>query len=254
MPITTETLAISAAPVITIKGKGKAKRELAYMQIAPLAMIESLSRSDMIENLRVALGANPTEAEVKAAQTEVSIGRVAARLPASEFPKGCTDDGDKLEFARKLVLHYAAPKVPGKQARKLRTGQIGYRTDAQHKTVRAAAEHWSQIKAELGFGQAQTQKERDAKKIAKRSTNANPVRGDGKGATHAPTLSDTMPNGGKVKDAPSACRVVETAAATLLAFANKNAKLLPTDYGMAIQAFKTAINTAANKRHERDNG
>lgn len=254
MTITTETLAITASPVITLKGRNKAKREMAYMQIAPLAMIETMSRADMIANLREALGPNPSEAEVKTAQIETTIGRVAARLPAGQFPKGCASDDDKLQFARDLVTRYAAPPKEGAKPRALRAGQIGRRTPKQHKVVRAAEEAWSQVKAELGLGQAQTQKERNAKK-ATRSTNANPVRGDGKGdkakAQHMPTLSETLPNGGKMNDAASAHRVIDTAAATLLSFANKNAALLDTTYGTLVRKFKADIDAAAKARAER---
>ena len=43
-----------------------------------------------------------------------------------------------------------------------------------------------------------------------------------------------------------ACAYIMTQASALLQFANKNAKLVPADYGKAIQAFKAAINKAAN--------
>lgn len=254
----TEALVITA-PAIKLKGKGSAARKIAFAQIAPLSMIENTSRAESIANLAKALGTSPSDAEIKTAQTEWTIGRVASRLAAGEFPKGTNvnDMSSRLEAARALVLHYAAPKQEGKEARKLRTGQLGYRSEAQHKAIRAADVAWAMVKAEIGIGTGKTQKELNAAKRA-RSTNANPVRGDGKGAkpetkpTHAPTLSETLPNGGKLKSAAEVCRVVETAAATLLALANKNAKLLPTDYGMAIQAFKTAINQAANARGERE--
>lgn len=257
--IVTETVAITTVkPAITIKGKGAAARMVAFTQIAPLSMIENTSRAESIANLAKALGASPSDAEVKTAQTEWTIGRVASRLAAGDFPKGTNvrDESARLEAARALVLHYAAPKQEGKQARKLRAGQLGYRTETQHKAIRAADVAWAMVKAELGIGTGKTQKELNDQKRT-RATNANPVRGDGKGKdtakpAHTPTLSETLPNGGKLKSAAEVCRIVETAAATLLALANKNAKLLPTDYGMAIQAFKTAINQAANARGERE--
>lgn len=244
MTVITETVRITAAPVITLKGKGKAARELAYMQIAPLAMIDTLGRADMIANLAKALGNAPTEAELKTAQTETTIGRVAARLPAGEFPNDCKSDDAKLEFARKLVLHYAAPAQEGKAARKLRAGQLGRRSAIQHKVIRAADEAWSQIKAELGLGKAQTQQERNK---AKRSTNTNPVRGDGKGKGTAPTHSELV-SGSAPKTSDEAHAYIDSMAATLLAFGNKHAKLLCLDYANAIQTFKTSINKAANDR------
>lgn len=246
MTVITETARIAVSPVITLKGKGKAARELAFMQVAPLAMIDTLGRADMIANLRIALGSNPSEGELKTAQVETTIGRVAARLPVAELPKGCTDDSARLEFARDLVLFYAAPAQEGKQARKLRAGQKGRRSVTQHKVIRAAEEAWSQIKAELGAGAAQTQAERNKAKA--KATRAPSMAGSGKGASKdaVPSHSELV-QPGKPLTADDACAYVTTQAATLLAFANKNAKLLPTDFGAAIQAFKSAINAAANE-------
>lgn len=255
--IQTTIATVAASPVITLKGRGKAQREMAFCSIAPLSFIENISRVESIANLRIALGASPSETELDTAKLQWIIGRVASRLPAAELNGTAGDEtGTKqCEYVSDVVLHYAAPAKEGAKARKLRAGQKGRRTAVQHKAIRAAEEAWSLVKAELGLGNAQTLKERNAKK-ATRSTNANPVRGDGKGdkpaPTPTPTLSDTLPNGGKMATARDVCRVVETAAATLLALANKNAKLLPTDYGQAVMAFKTAINAAANARVERE--
>ena len=233
--------------IIALKGVNKSKREGAYLRIAPLSFVENLSRVETIANLQIALGAKPTDDEVKVAQVEWTIGRVASRLPAGEFPKDASDNADKLEYARKLVTLYAAPPKEGTKARKLRAGQLGRRSPVQHKVVRAAEEAWSQVKAELGHGTAQTQAQRNAAKPT-RATNANPVRGDGKGATpdHARLVTPA-----KAQTVDEVCAYVTTQAATLLAFANKNARLLPTDFGQAIQAFKSAINAAANAHEVR---
>ena len=252
MTIHTETVRVAVSPVIRLKGRGKAARELAYMQIAPLSFVENISRVESIANLRAALGASPSEAEVKTAQTEWSIGRVASRLPAGEFPKGCVDDMAKLDFARDLVLHYAAPAQEGKAARKLRAGQKGRRNVVQHKVCRAADEAWSQVKAELGLGNAKTQAEKNKGRVT-RSTNGNPVRGDGKGKPGkgaAPTHSELVKPERMASEA-DVCQYVESISSTLLAFANKNAKHMPTDYGMAVQAFRSAIVKAANEREVR---
>jgi hypothetical protein len=247
MAITTETVRMSASPVIVLKGRGKALRELAYMQIAPLSFIENISRVESIANLRSALGVKPGEAEIAAAQSEWIIGRVASRLPAGEFPAGTNDDDAKLEFARKVVLHYAAPPKEGAAPRKLRAGQLGRRSATQHKVCMAAKEAWSQVNAELGHGTAKTQAERNASK-ATRSTNANAVRGDGKGATgKAPTHGELVAAPKPTSEA-EACQYVESISSTLLAFANKHAKKMPVDYGAAVQAFRTAILAAANAR------
>lgn len=241
--IANETIALPVpAVVIALKGAGKAKREAAYQQIASLAYVEQLSRADTIEAIRAALGKAPTEAELKAAQQEYTIGRVAARLPASEMPGklNARNDADRLEAARLLVTAYAAPPVEGKKSRPLRKGQLGRRSTVQHKVIRAADEAWSLVKAELGIGQARTQEEKNKRA---RSTNANPTRGNAKAA--APAHSELVKPGAPM-DADSAVQHVMTQAASLLQFANKHAKHLPTDFGMAIQAFKKACNEAGN--------
>ena len=255
--IATETLALPVpATVIALKGAGKAKREAAYQQIASLAYVEQLSRADTIEAIRAALGKSPTEAELKAAQQEYTIGRVAARLPATEMLKGMSarDDAARMDCARLLVTAYASPPVEGKAARKLRKGQLGRRSIVQHKVIRAADEAWSLAKAELGMGEARTQAEKN-----KRATKATPVRGKAAPAaapTHselaqpgAPTHSELAQPGAPM-DSDSAVQHVMTQAASLLQFANKHAKHLPTDFGTAIQAFKKACNEAGNA-HER---
>lgn len=246
--VTKNNVTAPVAAIISLKGKGKSQREAAYMQIAPLSFVEDQSRTQTIANLRVALGSNPSEVELKTAQREWMIGRAASRMPANEWPKDVADSMDKLEHARKLIMFYAAPPVEGKAARKLRAGQLGRRSPVQHKVIRAAEEAWSQIKAELGAGNAQTQAERNK---AKRATNANPVRGKGKAGTAVPTHADLIKAPAPV-DAGQACTYIETQAATLLAFVNKHAKLVPADYGTAIRMLKSNIDAAAKHRRERE--
>ncbi len=246
--VAADTVRINSAPVITLKGRGKAQREVAYMQIAPLSFIENISRVESIANLAIAIGKSPTEAELKAAQSEWVIGRVASRLPAGEFTKGCEDDNAKLEFARKIVLNYAAPPAEGKQARKLRVGQLGRRTPMQHRVVRAAEEAWSLVKAELGLGKAQTLKERNASK-AKRSTNANPKRGDGKGAkADKGTLLQLATPAAPVTPADYV-QHMQTQVAALIAFDKKHAAKRPTthsEFAEALIALGKLGNTAAS--------
>lgn len=238
---TRTTIRSTASALIALKGAGKAAREAAYLNIAPLSYSENMSRAATINNLRVALGKSPTDNEQSVARVEWIIGRVACRLVATDLPRKDMDGADKLEFARDLVTRYAAPPQDGKATRKLRAGQIGRRSISQHRTVRAAEEAWSQIKAELGIGTAQTQKERNEQK---RSTNNNPVRGKGKkgkalAPTHAELVKPVAP-----KTAADAVNYVTTQAASMLAYANKNAKLLPVDFGSAVTAFKSAIDAA----------
>lgn len=246
----TETVAFRVpANLVSISGSEASQRTIAFSQIAPNSFIENMSRVDSIANLRVALGKRPSEGQIAVAQTEWVIGRVASRLPASERPKEIADDADLLDFARTLVTLYSAPTEPGKKARALPKGKTGRRSVVQHKVCRAADEAWSMVKAELGFGNAKTQKTKNKGRVS-RSTNLNPVRGDGKSDILPPVAPVELSD--KLRTVGDVCRVVEGAAATLLQIAGKHAKLLPTDYGSAIQAFKTAINKATNARGERE--
>lgn len=242
---------IARAPsngIIALKGAGKAKREAAYISIAPLAMVDTMGRTALIAALRDALGNKPTEAETKAAQREVTIGRVAARLPASEFPKTCTTNADKLEHVRLLVCNYAAPIQDGKKPR-MRAGQLGRRSIVQHKAIRAADEAWSQIKAELGLSAAQTQKERDTLKKTRaphgKTSQTTTSKSKGKASAAKPTHSQLV-QPAKPMTADEATNHVSTQAALLASYANKYAKVLPASFGTAVLAFKGAINAAMN--------
>lgn len=234
--------------LINIKGRGKAAREAAYAQIAPLSFVENQSRSETIVNLRVALGKAPSDDEVAAARREWQIGRVASRLGKGDMPANVKSTEDRLTFARDLVLHYAAPPKEGAKARKLRAGQKGRRTVAQQRIVRAADEAWSQIKAELGAGEAQTQAQRNAKK---RAPHHNTPQGKAKAkAKDAPThdaLLVKAPTGAR-----DAVGYVDVQAASMLAYANKHAKVIPTDVGQAIHAFRSAMLEATKAFEKRE--
>jgi hypothetical protein len=225
---------------VDIRGKGKTQRLNAFMAIAPLSFVESTSRADTIANMRTALGTSPTEAQMLAARNEWVIGRVASRLPAGALPKSGMDEDARLAFARDVVLFFAAPAKEGAKARKLRAHQKGRRSAMQHKVARAAEEAWSQVKAELGIGTAQTQRERAVKKRAAQAAGSTKR---GKASTETLTQLATP---AKPLNADEAVNHVVTQSAALLGFSNKYAKLLPLGFGEAVQAFKTAVNKAAN--------
>lgn len=231
-----------AAPVrnalnIHLTGRGKAAREMAFIQIAPCAYSESLSRMALIASLRTAFGATPSAEDVAVGKHEYVVGRAAARMPANEFPKGCTDLGDRLGHVRSLVENYMAPAKGDKD--KLRAGKLGRRSIVQQKVIRAAEEAWSQVKAELGLGAAQTQDERNAKKKATRGTKAR------KGTT--PTHSELVA-APKPLNANDACNHLVTQAASLLMFCNKNAGLVPAGFATVVAAFKKSIDKEAALR------
>lgn len=237
------------APLFT--GRGKQARETAMNNVASLSFHEAESRAALVASLDKALGSAPTEAQLAHAQQQTIAGRVASRLPLSDFPKDKRDEAGRIEFALLLLTRYAAPPAEGAKARKLRAGQLGRRTMVQHKAIRAADKHWCEIKAELGFSSAQTQKENTAKKEkAKRAPHRNAKATD-KAKSAAPTHSELVKAPAKMTK-PEVCAYVETQAAALLASANKLAALMPTDYGMAISAFHKAIAAASAARRERE--
>jgi hypothetical protein len=248
----------STRPIVALKGKGKAARELAYLKIAPLSFVENISRADTISNLRIALGNAPSPVETQAAKDEWCIGRIACRLPDSEFPKGCTSSADKLEHARKLVFDYALPAKQGGKA--LPKGKIGRRTEVQDKAIRAANQAWSMIAAELGLGKAQTQSEADKKKSAKRATNANPVRGKGKADAQgsqlvsAPTHEELASKPAMPVSSDDYVRHVTSVISTLVQYDAKHARKRPTTHGQFAEmllALKQEANRAANAYEER---
>lgn len=227
-------------------GRGKQARETAMNNVASLSFHEAESRAALVASLDKALGAKPTEAQLSHAQQQTVAGRVASRLPLSDFPKDKRDEAGRIEFALLLMTRYAAPPAEGAKARKLRAGQLGRRTMVQHKAIRAADKHWCEIKAELGFSAAQTQQQTNAKRAPHRN-----AKSADKSKSAAPTHSELVKAPAKMSK-PEVCAYVETQAAALLASANKLAALMPTDYGMAISAFHKAIAAASAARRERE--
>lgn len=217
------------------------KRLAAFASIASLSFAEDKGRAASLANMRVVLGSSPSMDETKAAKRQWIVGRVASRLPAACLPRGCKTDEARLAFALSLVTEYAKPAVEGSKA-KLRKGQKGYRTASQQRFVRAAEEACSVFFAELGLSNAQTTAQRDAAK----ATRAPSMAGSGKGKpSHAELVKPEAPH-----TEETAINHLMTQGALLLQFTNKNAKLIPTAVGMAVQQFKSALNKAANEAAE----
>lgn len=170
----TETVAIAVSPVIRLKGKGKAKRELAYMQVATYALFDAQSRDDMLANLVIAFGTNPGKDEILAAREQHIIGRLSRFVPGD-------DDSARIEASRDVYLHYA----PSDRTRPLEKHHTGKRTIEQERAIVASRKHFSDAVAEIvadpatpatlreallanGYGKAMTQKQQnDAKKTRK---------------------------------------------------------------------------------------
>lgn len=230
-----------AAGIVSLKGKGKAQRELAYVKLAPLAFIDSQSRGELISTLRNALGSNPSDVEVEAAKQQVRIGRIASRLPANVYPDNVAGNVPALlAWVTTQMRDYAAH-----DAKKLKPGQQGRRSEAFDKAMAASREYLSQIMAEVGTGNAKTQKEKNDQK-ATRATNANPVRGDGKGAKpgHAELVKPTAPANGD-----DYVQHMQTQMASLTGYDQKYAKARPVEYGRfaeLLMQLRTVGNEAAN--------
>ena len=182
---TAKTAAPVAAPVL-FTGKGAKARNEAFAKITPLSFAEDKSRAASVANMALVLGNAPSELEVKAGKVQWIIGRVASRLPANARP-ALRGDAALLTFAEQLVTRYAYPLKAGSNGKTLKAGQLGRRTEAQHKVVRAAEEACSVFFAELGLSNAKTNAERDKQASAKAKTaNAPSASGAGKGQLATP--------------------------------------------------------------------
>lgn len=238
--MTTTTLVRAPLPSFRVAGKNGAARVEAFEGIAPYAYSEGKSRAATIDNLRVALGKAPSDVQVETAKREWCIGRVAARLSSTDLNSGVDDDASaRLGFSRLLVTSYAAPIKDGTTAKKLRKGQLGRRTVSQHQAIRAAEQVWSQLLAELGLNSAQTQKAANAKKRAP-ATAGSTARGKN---AQAATLA-TIGKPSIVKDAKGAMDHIGLQLASLLAFCNKNAGVVPSGVGIAVKAAHSNVMAA----------
>ena len=237
-------------PAVLFSGKGKAARESAMLQIAPLSFSEETSRGASVENMRKVLGAAPSEALVAAAKNEWVIGYVAARLPASELPRGRTSPDDRLTTARDIVLHKARPAEEGKRANKLRAGQTGRRSPVQQRIVQNALKACSLFFAELNLSQAQTQKAKNAKAAAK-ATRAPSMAGSGKGKAAAPSHSELVAKPAAPVSADDVLAFLGQQSRMLQDYVNRHAKVTPTDASAAVAAFRKAVIAAANALQER---
>ncbi len=245
-------------PVALFTGKGAAMRTTALATIAALSFSEELSREACINAARKALGKAPTEAQIAAARLEYVVGRVAARLPVSELPRGKTSESARLERARALITQYAAPAKTDGKAYKLRKGKVGYRTEMQHRIIRAAEEAVSRFLADVAAGYftakasapaAKSSKERNAAK----KTRAPSMAGSGKGKASAPAAPDhsQLVKPAAPVTADDVLAYLGTMARTMQDYVNKHAKICPVDAATAVQAFRGDILKAANLQQER---
>lgn len=231
-PVISDKKAAIIAPTkpYAFKGRNALLRNTALAGVAGLAFNEGKSRTDVIAQARIVLGRSPSPVEVAAVALEYVIGRVAHKLGD---PKASI--ATSLAYARQLVTQYAAPVKDGTKAKALRKGQLGRRTPLQHKAIRAAEGAWYLVNAELGFGKSQSQGEKNKRQAAMKGETAR-----GKG-DKVPTHSELVAGPKLAKDKADACGMVFTLAASLLAYTNKNAAMLPQEYGASVLRFHGAI-------------
>ncbi len=226
--------------IIRLKGAGKAQREAAYELIAPLAFVEAESRDASIANLRIALGKAPSIQDIDIARNEYVIGRTATRLVT--LPKN-----ERLEAARDIVLHYSDAPKDGITPRPLRKNKKGRRTPDQQRAVGAAREYFSQLLAETPHGKAKDQATKNKGRVTRKPAMA----GSKNMGNAAPPTHSALVRPEPATDRAQACNHVFTQAAALLAYANKNAKLLPTDIGQLVCAFQSGMTKAMALEAER---
>lgn len=231
-PVISDKTAATAAPAkpYQFKGKGGALRSVALQGIASLAYVEGKSRTDVITQLRIALGKSPSPADLAATSTEYVVGRVAQRLADSS-----KSISDQLAFARQLVTQYAAPVKDGVKAKALRKGQLGRRSVEQHKAVRAAEGAWYLVNAELGFGTSQTQGEKNKRSAAMKGSTA---RGKASAPAHGELVksSATPP-----KNSDEAAAMIFQLASSLLAYTNKHAGKVDGPLGIATKRYHASV-------------
>lgn len=244
----TKAKAKTAAPLFA--GRGHAARASALLQTAALAFATETSRVALIANVRAVLGENPTPEQAKAAKTQLVIGWVACRLPANELPKGKTSPAERLTFAAKVVTEMARCPQEGKAAGNMGS-KTARRSPVQERITRNAEKNASVFMGELNLSKAQTQKQKNDKQkaatVAKLSV-APSMAGSGKGKASQPatTLAPAeLP--AKANWTPDdVVAYLSQQSSMLQDFANKRAKEMPTDMGMAVVAFRKAIIAAAN--------
>lgn len=237
------------------KGVNADARRTAFFGIAPNSYSEGISRAAGLANFSTAIGKAPNGFDVSkkeqtivshaafadtlaAAKVEWLAGRATARMPAGEFPKDCEDAIAKIDHVRKLV-GYAAP-----DAKSIRNG--GRRNVIQHKVIRAAEQALSVFLAELNLSTATKQSETDKKKRTRgaSASKANQTK------LVTPTHSE-LAQAPKPVTADDAHAFIDRQAIMLGDYCKKNAKLICTDYGAAIEALRTAIVAAGKARDAR---
>lgn len=244
------------APAL-FSGRGMAARGTALLETAPLAFATETSRAALVANVAKVLGDKPTPEQVKAVKTQLVIGWTACRLPVSELPKGKTSPADRIAFATDVVTRMARAPQEGVASPALRKGQIARRSPVQERITRNMEKNASLFLGELNLSGAQTQKAKNEKQAkAKKTTTAPAMAGSDKRAKQPDGTNAAVWDGGvgkpaKAMTADDVVAYIAQQSSMLQDFANKHAKVMPTDMGMAVSTFRKAVLAAANAHQER---
>lgn len=238
--------AITFSSLVRFTGKGAAARSKALSSIPHLAYSDGLTRGALIDAVAAASAGDASDAVISAIKTAFIAGRAASRLT----PAKGQDEAAHLDHVLQLVCTYVAPRgaKPGAKVKPLPAGKVGERSELQHRAIRSAEQAWSQIAGEAGIGAAKSDKERKGEERAK--AKRAPHHNEKATKAAAPDHAELVKPAAKLTTDEVHLHV-ERVAADLLAFCNKYAKQLDTDYGQAAHAFKGAINKAANDRQVR---
>ena len=227
-------------PAACIIGKGAKARTTAMFEIAPAGMNAETGKTHFVDVMRKAAAGTSDKALLKLIRQEAIVGIATARMPAGEFPRGCTSPDARMNHTRLLFTSFASPDVVNLNAK-----QQGRRTELQHRVLRNAEQRASVYMGEIGAGSAQTDKANNAKrKTAGSQTQSAPAKGA------APTHSELVAKPAKPADREAAHLFITQQARMLQDYCNKNAKVIATDMGTAITNLTKAVNAANNAEQE----
>lgn len=204
----------------TAKAKARpisAQRKLLLGNVAASALNEGTARNVAIAAIKAAGGNDPlVRREYIAGRIGAGLRRLGSNLPDKEL----------------IASGYAIIDMAGKDAAKVADGQ-SRRSPEQERLYGAARVAWASVMRDAGIG-ANKAKDTSKSRKARHGSNDN-SKAKAKPVNLRQALSP------KVADGPKAVAHVSMAAAALLSFSNRNAKVMPPALITAIQDFSNAV-------------
>lgn len=220
-----------------------ARKELAAQRlgiIAPLAFKGAITRSTVVEAIKLAVGNAPRgynyakpkpahktfTATLALARAEFVAGWLAGLLP--EF--GNMPEADAIAATRTVIANAAV------DAKKIKASQTGRRSPAQERAYATARQYASEVLKAAGYAPAAPSKTPKGGKRAPHQNNGGPnAQTDAQEALDADKLTKTA----MTKEI--ALAHIDTQAASLLGFVKKHAGKVPTNVAEAVHAFRSAM-------------